>query len=58
MLDAIGRIWSDDKLNELRFTARRLVERHRARVSLVADALVRHRHLDAAALRAYSPDAS
>lgn len=40
---------------ELRLTARRLVERERARVSLVASALVRHRHLDAAALRPYGP---
>jgi hypothetical protein len=53
MMEAMKLTWSDDKMDELRFTARRLVERHRARVALVADALVRHRHLPAAALRGY-----
>ncbi len=38
--------------------ARRLVERERARVALVAGLLVRHRRLSADAVRAYSPDAS
>jgi hypothetical protein len=58
MMETMGLTWSDDKMDELRFTARRLVECHRARVSLVADALVRHRHLDAAGLRPYGPDPS
>ncbi len=34
---------------------RRLVERERGRIGMVATALVQHRHLTAAALRAYAP---
>jgi hypothetical protein len=50
--------WAPLRLGELRHDARRLVERNRGRVALVADALIRHRHLSAEEVRAYGPDPS
>ncbi len=47
MLDRLHLTWTDDKLADLRHQARRLVERERSRIRLVADALIEHRRLSA-----------
>lgn len=51
MLERLRLDWDEDKLTELRHEARRLVERERSHIRLVAAALIEHRHLTAADLR-------
>jgi hypothetical protein len=55
MLDKLHLDWDEERLAALRARARHLVERERDRIGLVADALVQHRYLTAAAVRAYAP---
>jgi hypothetical protein len=43
--------WTEDKMLEPRREAWRLVERERGRIWMVADALIRHRHLTATDVR-------
>jgi hypothetical protein len=47
MLDRLHLTWSESRLAELRQVARWLVKRERARIRLVADALIKHRRLSA-----------
>jgi hypothetical protein len=51
MLERLQLDWDESRLADLRRQARRLVERERHGIRVVADALIRHRHLSATDVR-------